>query len=510
MRRSKLISAEEAAGLVKDHAHVVIMGSGGGVGEPTHLLRMIRQRFDQHQAPRGLTLYHATGLGDKKTIGTDLLALDGLVKRDIAGHLGMAPQMAAMIADNRIESYNFPQGVISQMFRAIAARQPGVFTKVGMGTYIDPRLEGGRMNERTRQCEQLVRVEQIDGESWLFFPRWHIDVALIRGTTADLHGNITSEQEAAVLEGVAMAQAARACRGIVIAQVKYLAEVGSLDPRRVTIPGTCVDYIVVDEHQKQTCLHEYNPALSGQSRVPLEQMEPLPLDARKVIARRAARELFPGAVINVGVGMPDGVAAVAAEQGMLDQVTFTVEQGVIGGQPAKGVIFGVSYNPEAMIQQPDQFNFYDGGNLDLAFLGMAEVDAEGNVNASKVGSLLTGCGGFINITQNARRVVFCGTLTAKNFTCAVGGGRLQITREGSVRKFVPHVEQITFSGQFARKSKQSVVYVTERAVFELNGDGVVLRELAPGVDLKRDVLDQMAFAPIVPSDIMTMDPQLFE
>jgi len=510
MRRSKLIKAEEAAALVKDDAHVAIMGSGGGVGEPTAVIRAIRDRFHQLNAPRRLTLYHATGLGDKRAIGTDLLAIDGLVRRDVAGHLGMAPRMAAMIHDNRIESYNFPQGVISQMFRAIAARQPGVFTKVGLGTYIDPRVEGGRMNDLTRHGEQLVRVHEIDGEPWLFFPRWHVDVSIVRGTTADLLGNITSEQEAAVLEGIAMAQAAKACRGIVIAQVKYLAESGSLDPRQVRIPGTCVDYIVVDPQQQQTCVSEYDPALCGQSRVPLHQVAQLPLNARKVVARRAARELSPDAVINVGVGMPDGVASVAAEEGMLDKVTFTVEQGVIGGQPADGVIFGVAYNPQAIIQQTDQFNFYDGGNLDAAFLGMAEVDARGNVNVSKIGPMLTGCGGFINISQNARHVVFCGTFTARDFDCEVGGGRLHITREGRVRKFVRQVEQVTFSGSVARRSRQSVLYVTERAVFELGDDGVILREVAPGVDLQADVLDRMDFAPIVPGEVRPMDPGIFE
>ncbi len=515
-RRSKRIPCDEAARLVRCGARVAIQGSGGGIGEPTALLRAVRRRFDDAGEPGGLTLLHATGLGDKREIGTDLLAVPGLVKRDVAGHLGMAPAMAEMIRRNQIESFNFPQGVMSQMFGAVAARKPGVFTKVGLGTYIDPRLEAGRMNDAARLAAQqdpagtdYVRVTEIDGHEWLFFPAWHIDVALVRGTTADTNGNVSSEQEAAVLEGIKIAQAAKSCGGIVIAQVKYLAQAGSIDPRTVRIPGTCVDYVVVDPLQKQTTLHEYDPALCGASRMPLDALAPLPLDHRKVVARRAAAELFPGAVVNLGVGMPDGIASVAAERGLLDELTFTVEQGLIGGRPAGGVIFGASYNPQAIIAEDDQFGFYDGGNLDLAFLGMAQCDAEGNVNVSKVGSMLSGCGGFINISQNAKRVVFCGTMTAKGFSCTAADGKLRIEREGSIRKFVERVEQVTFSGRRAREAGQAVLFVTERAVFSLRPEGVVLEEVAPGVDIERDVLQQMAFRPHVLPDLRQMNPDIF-
>jgi len=508
MPAGKVIPSDAAARLIGDAAFVAIQGSGGGVGEPTGLLRALRARFVAEGAPRNLTLCHATGLGDKKEIGTDLLALPGLVKRDIAGHLGMAPAMARLIAANQIESYNFPQGVLSQMYGAIAARKPGVFSKIGLRTYIDPRLEGGKMNAIT--TADLVKVVQLEGEEWLFWPRFHVDVSLVRGTTADTKGNITCEQEPAILEGIAIAQAAKACGGIVIAQVKYLAQAGTLDPRQVRIPGTCVDYVVVDPDQKQTCLTDYEPAFCGAVRMPLDALEPLPLDVRKVVARRAAQELFPGAIVNLGYGMPDGVAAVAAEEGLLDQITLTVEQGIVGGRPAPGVIFGVAYNPEAIIGEDAQFAFYDGGGLDLAFLGMAQLDKEGNVNASKVGGMLAGCGGFINITQNAKKVVFCGTMTAKGVEYAVGGGKLTITREGSIRKLVPAVDQITFSGAYAQTNGQKVLYVTERAVFELGKEGVVLREIAPGVDLERDVLAQMAFRPAVADDLAVMDARIFE
>jgi propionate CoA-transferase len=506
--RNKVIGAAEAVNLIKDNDFVAIQGAGGGVAEPTAILKALGERYQRECAPHGLTLCHATGLGDKKEIGTDYLAWPGLVKRDIAGHLGMAPKMAQLILGNEMESYNFPQGVLSQMYSAIAARKPGVFTKVGLHTYIDPRVEGGKMNAVTK--EELVRVVELEGEEWLFFPRFHLHVALVRGTTADTKGNITSEEEAAIHEGIAIAQAAKACGGIVIAQVKYLAEGGTLDPRSVKIPGIFVDYVVVDPQQKQTCLHVYNPAFTGQVKIPLATIPPLPLDVRKVIARRAAKELFPGAVVNLGVGMPDGVASVATESGLIHDLTLTVEHGIIGGMPAAGIIFGVSYNPEAIIAQDAMFNFYDGGGLDVACLGMAQADGAGNVNVSKIGNLLTGCGGFINISQNAKKVIFCGTFTAKGLACTIGDGLLRIDKEGAIPKFVEQVDQITFSGAYARRGAQTILYVTERAVFRLTADGLLLQEVAPGVDIERDILAHMGFRPCLPTVIELMDPGLFQ
>jgi propionate CoA-transferase len=506
---ARIISLDEAAQKISDGATVAVQGSGGGVAEPTAVLRAIRRRFDKEQAPRNLTMMHATGLGDRDTVGMDLLAVPGLVKRDIAGHLAMAPKMGAMITNNEVECYNFPQGVISHLYTAIGGRRPGVFTKVGLRTYIDPRVEGGRMNARTRECEQLVRVMEIDGEEWLFFPRIKIDVAVIRGTYIDTHGNLSYEEEAVLLEGNAIAQAARACGGIVIAQAKYLVEAGTIPPKSVRVPGVGVDFIVLDPQQSQTAKTYFHPALSGQSRVPVSELPPLPLDERKVIARRAAKELYPRAVVNLGVGMPDGVASVAAETGLHRTLTLTVEQGLVGGVPAGGVEFGVSYNPEAVIPEDQQFNFYDGGNLELAFLGMAQADAEGNVNVSKVGKLLTGCGGFINITQNAKKVVFCGTLNAKGFDCEVSGGQLRVKCEGAIKKFVPQVEQITFNGSLARESGRTILYVTERAVFELKKEGMTLIEIAPGMDLEKDILAQIGFRPRIAEPLKTMDAELF-
>lgn len=506
--KAKVISADEAAGFVKDGSAVAIQGAGGGPGEPTSLLAALRRRFDASGSPKRLTLVHATGLGDKAGgCGTDLLAVDGLVACDIAGHLGMAPKMAALIQKNSIECHNLPQGVISHLLRATAARTPGVLTKVGLRTFVDPRLEGGRMNART--TKPLSRIVELDGEEWIFFPKLKIDVALVRGTTADLKGNVTAEDEAAIYEGISLAQAAKASGGIVIAQVKYLADAGTLDPREVVIPGVSVDYVVVDPAQRQSVASEYDPSLSGAVRVPLASLPRLPLDERKVVARRAAAELFPGAAINVGVGMPDGIAQVAAEAETLADYTFTIEQGLTGGMPAGGVIFGVSHNPEARIHQSHQFDYYDGGGLDIAFLGMAQTDREGNVNVSKVGNLLTGCGGFINISQNAKRVVFCGTFTAKGLKVGVGGGKLSIQREGEVKKFVEQVQQITYSGTYARERGQPALYVTERAVFTLEREGLVLQEVAPGVDVVRDIEGQMGFAPLRAPDLKLMSEQLF-
>ncbi len=507
MAKNKLISAEEAIKLVKDGDSLVIQGSGGGVGEPTLLMKTLGERYRTEGHPGGITVVHSTGLGDKQEIGMDYLAQPGLVKRDIAGHLGMAPAMGKLILENKVEAYNFPQGVLGHMYAAVAAKTPGVITKIGLHTYIDPRLEGGRMNEITR--ENLVKVLELDGEEWLFYPRLHFDVAFVRGTTADTKGNITMEEEGAFLETPTIAQAAKNCGGIVIAQVKYLAQAGTLNPHLVKIPGIYVDYIVVDPEQKQTALDFYNPAYCGHVKVPLERIPPIPLDERKVIARRAAKEIFPGAVVNLGVGLPSGIASVATEDSFIDEFTLTVEQGAIGGTPVGGVIFGVSYNPEAIITMDSQFRFYDGGGLDVAFLGMAQTDREGNVNSSKVGKMLAGCGGFINITQNAKKVVFTGTFTAKDFQCRVGGGKLTILSEGNVQKFVPRVNQITFSGKYAGSKHQKALYITERAVFSLEEDGVHLREIAPGIDLEQDVLNQMGFKPIVDPILKVMDREIF-
>lgn len=509
MNKNKVTTAQAALEHILDGMTVAILGSGGGVCEPTYLLKELGKKYADTHSPQNLTLLHANGIGDKDSFGTDALAMEGLVKRDIAGHWGMAPSMAQLALDEKIEAYNLPQGVISQMYQTIASHKPGVITKTGLNTFIDPRIEGGKMNASAK--EDLVRLIELEGEEWLLYPNIKIDAAFIRGTTADENGNISFEEEAAVLDGVSIAQAAKNSGGIVIAQVKYLADAGTIPAKDVVIPGIYVDYIVVDEEQSQTCERIYDPMLAGNIKGPVEQLKPIPLDPRKVVARRAAQELNGGneTIINLGVGMPSGIAAVAAEDGYLDQLHFTVEQGIIGGMPMGGIIFGVSYSPDAMLDQTLQFNFYDGGGLDIAFLGMAQMDAYGNVNSSKTGRLLSGCGGAINISQNAKRVVFCGTFTAKGLKADVGNGKLRIINEGSIHKIVEHVDQITFSGDYAKKAGQPVLYVTERAVFKLTKEGLVLIEIAPGIDLEKDVLNQMDIKPIISSQLRLMNAEFF-
>ena len=505
----KIVTAREAVEHIQTGDTIAISGSGGCVCEPTRLLKELGNRYLEEKQPRDLTIIHAGGLGDKDTGGTDAIAYEGLVKRDIGGHWAMAPYMAELALQEKIEAYNLPQGVISQMFGAIAGHKPGVITKTGLCTFVDPRIEGGKMNQSAK--EDLVELLELKGEEWLFYPSVPVQVALIRGTTADTNGNISGEEEAAKMDALHVAQAAHNSGGIVIAQVKYLTEANTLHPKDVIVPGIYVDYLVVDPEQMQTCETYYDPALAGNTRIPLEALKELPLDSRKVIARRAAKELsgVENAVINLGVGMPSGIAAVAAEEGWLNKLTFTVEQGIVGGMPVGGLIFGCAYNPDAIMWQADQFNFYDGGGLDFCFLGAAQVDQQGNVNSSKTGNLLSGCGGAINISQNSPRVVFCLMFTAKGFRARTDNGELEILQEGKTSKFVSEVDQITFSGEYAKKHGQKVLYITERAVFELTEEGLMLTEIAPGVDLKKDILEQMEFTPKISENLRTMDKELF-
>lgn len=504
---AKIISAEEAVNLIQSNQTVAILGSGGCVCEPSLVLTKLGERYQAEGQPQNLTLYHANGIGDKDSLGTDALAYEGLVKRDIAGHWGMAPKMAQLAQEEKIEAYNFPQGVLSQMYQAVAGNKPGVITKIGLHTFIDPRVEGGRMNRSAK--EDLVQVIELNGEEWLFYPSMKFDVGLVRGTAADCNGNITYEEEAAILDGMALAQAAHNSGGIVIAQVKYLSE-QKAHPKDVVIPGIYVDYIVVDPEQKQTCERVYDPALAGNIRIPFDHVPDMEMGPRKIVARRAAKELPKGeAVVNLGVGMPDGVAAVAREEGYLDSLHFTVEQGIIGGMPMPGIIFGVSHNADAMVDQTAQFNFYDGGGLDVCFLGMAQTDKKGNVNSSKTGRLLAGCGGAINISQGAKKVVFCGTFTAKGLKESVKDGKLVIEQEGQICKLVEEVDQITFSGEYAKSIDQPVLYVTERAVFELRDGKVVLTEIAPGIDLDKDILAHMNFEPEISENLSVMDENIF-
>ncbi len=506
---AKVISAREAVDLVKSGDTLAIHGAGGGNVEPDLLIRTLAERFEETGQPRDLTVFHVSGLGDWKTTGLNLLTGEGLVRRNIGGHYGMSPKYAQLILDNKIEAYCWPQGVMSQWLREVAAGRPGLITHIGLHTFIDPRVEGGKLNPRT--TKDLIDVITLAGREWLFYRAFPVNVCFLRGTTADEKGNLTLEQEPAFLEVLPMAMATRNSGGIVIAQVKRLAQSGTLPAKMVKVPHTMVDHIVVHPGQWQSVESEYDPALSGEVKVPISSLPPMELDARKVIARRAALEIvaLPRAVLNMGVGMPDGIARVAAEEGIQDRMTATIEQGITGGIPAPGVIFGMSANPEAILDQPYQFDFYDGGGLDLAFLGLAEADEQGNVNVSKFHGRMPGVGGFVNISQGAKAVVFCGTFTAGGLEVEAGDDRLHIRKEGRFRKFVPRVEQITFSGMYAAAQGQRVQFITERAVLTITKEGLLVTEVAPGVDLERDVLGQMAFRPRVSPDLKTMDDRIF-
>ncbi|HZH09841.1 MAG TPA: acyl CoA:acetate/3-ketoacid CoA transferase [Microvirga sp.] len=506
--RDKIASAAEAVALIQNGDTFCTSGFVG-IGTPDALLGALEQRFLETGEPRNLTLLFAAGQGDGKDKGLNALGHDGLLKRVIGGHWGLIPKVGRLALEGKIEAYNLPQGVISHLYRDIAAGKPGTISRVGLGTFVDPRLEGGKINAVT--TEDLVRVMEIDGQDWLFYKTFPLNVAFLRGTTADPNGNVTAEREALLLDNLAMAMAVKNSGGIVIVQVERIARAGSLHPREVLIPGALVDCVVVAEPElhRQTYATTYNPAFSSEITVPLDSVSPMALDERKIIARRCALELRAGAIVNLGIGMPEGIASVAAEERIDDFITLTAEPGVIGGVPASGLDFGAAVNTQAIVHQNQQFDFYDGGGLDMAFLGMAEADARGNVNVSRFGSRLAGAGGFINISQNARAVIFSGTFTAGGLEIAIENGELRIVQEGRARKFIEHVQQITFSGAVAAERGKPVLYVTERCVFRLRLDGLELLEVAPGIDLERDILAHMAFRPIL-DQVKTMDRRIFK
>ncbi|MGN0404578.1 MAG: acyl CoA:acetate/3-ketoacid CoA transferase [Bariatricus sp.] len=504
---NKFMTAEEAVKLVNDNDSIAVSGNGGGIMEPNFLFEALEKRFLETGHPTGLTLTHSAGIGDKENGGVSRFAHEGMIKRVVGGHWGWSPRMQQLANDNKIEAYNFPQGIVAMQYREAAAHRPGLITKTGLKTFVDPRVSGAKLNTCTK--EDLVELIHMNGEEWLHYKTYDFSCALIRGSYGDGAGNISMEQEPAYLEALQIAQAVHNCGGKVICQVKYAAKTGTMDPKNVRIPGILIDAVVVCPDQVQTIEGEYNPALTGDLKIPEDSIAPMKLDQRKIVARRAAMEMRKGMVMNLGFGMPDGVAKVAAEEGIGDYAKMTIEQGIIGGIPASGAIFGVAYNAEAMIDGPSQFDFYNGGGLDMTCLGLAQADSHGNVNVSKFGPTISGAGGFIDISQTAKKCVFCGTFTAGGLKTEIKDGELHILQEGRAKKFLKDVEHITFSGEFARETHQPVLYVTERAVFEMTGEGLVLKEIAPGVDLQKDILDQMDFVPLMPQPPVLMDARIF-
>lgn len=505
----KLVSADQAASLIQDNA-TIFLGGLAMISLPEEVLKAIERRFLDSGHPRALTTWACGAIGNSRDGGMVHFAHAGMIRRTVAGHFGQTgKELMTMIFNDEVEAYNFPQGSLSHLTRHIAARTPGLLTKVGLGTFVDPRLEGGKLNASA--TEDLVKLVEFAGEEWLHYPCPRIDVAIIRGTLADENGNITLDKEGVLLEQLAIAQATRACGGIVIAQVERIVQAGSLHPKSVKIPGLVVDYVVIGqpENHMQSITTQFNPALCGDARVPVSSLEAMPLDERKVIARRAAMELRQGAVTNLGIGIPAGIPSIAAEEGVASLLTLSIESGVNGGIPAQGGDFALAYNAESIIEQASQFDFYDGGGLDATFLGLAQTDNQGNVNVSKFNGRPVGCGGFVNITRSTEQLVFCGAFTAGGLQVEVGGGRLRIVQEGRSPKFIAEVEQITFNGRDAALRGQRVLFVTERAVLRLTAEGLELTEIAPGIDLQRDVLDHMGFTPIM-RDVRLMDAGLFQ
>ena len=509
MKKVKIITAAEAAAMVENGSTVA---TGGFVGctHPEELTSALEKHFLATGTPADLTLVYAAGQGDGKTRGLNHFGHDGMLKRVVGGHWNLAPAMGRLALENKIEAYNFPQGVISQLFREIAAGTPGRITHIGLQTFVDPRNGGGKLNAKT--AEDLVELIEINGREWLFYKAFPVNIGLLRGSASDSLGNISFENEVISAEALSIAIAVKNCGGKVIVQVERIVDDCSMDPKNVQIPGLFVDAVVISQpvNHMQTYAEQFNPDYVRQGDIASLNLPFMENSPRRYIAQRAFQEIAPGATVNLGIGLPEGIAQIAMEKGKIEEMTLTVESGPIGGIPASGLSFGASTFPQAIIDQPYMFDFYDGGGLDIAFLGLAEADRHGNVNVSKFFGRIAGIGGFMNITQNAEKVIFTGTFTAGGLEVDFRDGKLYIDQEGRFDKFVDHVEHVTFSGAYAREKDQTVMYMTERAVFRMADSGLELIEIAPGIDLDRDILEHMAFRPKISDNLKIMSSAIFK
>lgn len=510
--KAKFVTTQEAVGMIHDGNTIATVGMTL-TGSAESIVKSLVKSFFEHQTPRDLTLLHAAGQADGAR-GINHFAHEGLLRRVIGGHWGLAPDLMKLITDNKVIAYNMPQGQLAQLFRSMACGLPGKMSKVGLGTYIDPRVEGGKMNPKTELEADIVEVIHIDDEEYLFYRSVPIDCVIIRGTTADEDGNISFEDEPVKLEVMSAVLAAKRYGGKVIVQVKRVAKSGTLHPQSIIVPGYFVDAVVVCENlevdHRQSHSTYYDPAYSGDLVVPQGSLQPVPLSIRKVIGRRAISEVVLGEAINLGIGIPnDVIGSILMEEGIDKDVLLTVESGLYGGLPEGGMDFGIAKNTVALLEHTVQMDFYNGIGIPFAFMGAGEVDQYGHVNSTRFGDRCTGCGGFIDITQNAQNIIFCSTFTAKGLDVSFEEGKLKINKEGSSKKFVKKVAQISFNGELAKQAHQKVLYVTERAVFEMREEGFTLIEIAPGIDLEKDVLNQMEFVPEIALDLKEMDMKLY-
>lgn len=512
----KIITPQEAAQLVAD-GDTLALGGFGAHCAPDALFAALAERYKESSHPAGLTVFTGISTGDnsQNDIGMNRIAIEGLIDTIIAGHLANPPKISAMAAADQMAAYTLPLGVVAQLFRAIAGKKPGVLTNVGLGTFVDPRNEGCKVNQRARgQNRDVVQLVELNGEEYLFYPSFPLNICFLRGTYADEDGNISVEHEDLTGTELEIASAVHNCGGIVVVQVEDLVQRGTIHPRKVRIHHTLVDYVVKapasELHMQNYAASSYQPELTGEIRCPSDAIAPMAMGVRKVIARRGALELKPGCVINLGIGIPSGVGSVANEEGIADQTNLSLETGIIGGVPVEGTGFGASANPEVLFHGSDIFDLYDGGFLDMTFLGAAEIDEQGNVNVSKFGPRCPGPGGFINISQNTPNVNFMGAFTAGKSDIRIEDGKLTVVQDGPGVKFIKKVQQITFSADYARKTGQNVTYMTERAVFKLVDGGIMLTEIAPGVDLEQDILAHMEFKPLIAEELKIMDPRIFK